>query len=230
MTKPPMTGENELLACPFCGALPDKAFDEGGGRVWCANFDCLQPAVHCPSADEAVAFWNTRPTPALPEEEESERVRNRLWCRAAEALRREGLEKGLGTILPDEEAVERLARRFYESAPKPSADAVQVPWEEAQTCFSTFVADCRRTARIALSIPSTEGLREALVEALTPSGDTKATYHGEFSFTIEDADEEGEPVSRKIYVPWTTVKEIMAAIRDRAALRASPNGMTEEGR
>lgn len=53
-------------------------------------------------------------------------------------------------------------------------------------------------------------------DALTPSGDTKAAYHGEFFFDIEDRDEDGEECSRRVLVPWTTVKEIMAAIRARA--------------
>ena len=64
---------------------------------------------------------------------------------------------------------------------------------------------------------------ETLEAALTPSSDTKAAYHGEFSFliTVRVEDEEtSEPidVKRKVMVPWNTIKEIMAAIRDRAAL------------
>ena len=58
-------------------------------------------------------------------------------------------------------------------------------------------------------------------EALTPSGATKAAYHGEFTFDlcvgISDA---GIEQYQKVYVPWDTVKEIMAAIRARAALQA----------
>lgn len=60
----------------------------------------------------------------------------------------------------------------------------------------------------------------ALEEALTPSGDTKAAYIGEFKFTIEveEPDEVGEmnTVDREIVIPWTTMKEIMAAILARA--------------
>lgn len=55
-----------------------------------------------------------------------------------------------------------------------------------------------------------------LHEALRPSAETKAAYIGEFTFLIEDRDEDGEECSRKITVPWTTVKEIMAAIKARA--------------
>lgn len=58
------------------------------------------------------------------------------------------------------------------------------------------------------------------VEALTPSEQTKADYIGEFQFTatLTEIDESGEPyeAQRVMTVPWTTVKEIMAAIKARA--------------
>ena len=78
-------------------------------------------------------------------------------------------------------------------------------------------------------IAAMEAREKALREALEPRGDTKAAYMGEFSFTIEDyrENEEGEDelYSRKVYVPWTTIKEIMAAILARAA----PKGTTDNG-
>ncbi len=56
---------------------------------------------------------------------------------------------------------------------------------------------------------------ERLREALTPSGDTKAAYIGEFSMgvTLRTRHEEE---TRSVQIPWTTIKEIMAAIRARA--------------
>jgi hypothetical protein len=60
--------------------------------------------------------------------------------------------------------------------------------------------------------------RERLREALSPSCETKAAYIGEFHFEIEERDEDGNELARKISVPWTTTKEIMAAILERAAL------------
>lgn len=77
-----------------------------------------------------------------------------------------------------------------------------------------------------------KGLREKVVaaeaslaaarEALTPSGDTKAEYIGEFQFTVTmmELDDSDEPFEcqRAVTVPWTTIKEIMAAISARAAL------------
>ncbi|WP_018900376.1 hypothetical protein [Rhizobium sp. 2MFCol3.1] len=56
----------------------------------------------------------------------------------------------------------------------------------------------------------------AFEEAVTPSGNTKYAYHGEFKFNQIGVDEDGEERSYPVYVPWTTVKEIMAAISVRA--------------
>lgn len=70
--------------------------------------------------------------------------------------------------------------------------------------------------------------RGALTEALTPSGDTKAAYMGEFSFNLTQVDEFGDEHQVKTYVPWTTIKEIMAAIRARAALRSRAASETME--
>jgi len=70
-----------------------------------------------------------------------------------------------------------------------------------------------------------EGAREAqakiarLTEALTPSGDTKAAYMSEFEFIVFGMNDDGEECSHKITVPWTAIKEIMAAIKARAALQ-----------
>ena len=67
---------------------------------------------------------------------------------------------------------------------------------------------------------------ERLKEALTPSGETKAAYIGEFQFTVTmlELDESDEPYEcqRMVTVPWTTIKEIMAAISERAALGTKP--------
>lgn len=79
-------------------------------------------------------------------------------------------------------------------------------------------------ADAALSATPIEALQqrvERLTEALTPSGDTKAAYMGEFAFNVmvDSIDEDDdEPVPMQVYVPWTTIKEIMAAISARAVL------------
>ena len=62
-----------------------------------------------------------------------------------------------------------------------------------------------------------------LREALTPSGDTKAAYSGEFHISVYDCeDNQGNEVWRQVPVDWTTIKAIMATIRARAALQVKP--------
>jgi len=60
-----------------------------------------------------------------------------------------------------------------------------------------------------------------LREALTPSEKTKAAYMGEFGFSVLDEDEDRYEMVRIVDVPWTVIKEIMAAIVSRSALEAS---------
>lgn len=79
--------------------------------------------------------------------------------------------------------------------------------------------------RVISLLDDNESLRarvKALEEALRPSAATKAAYIGEFSFpgVIQYTNDEGQECEdhHKICVPWTTIKEIMAAIRARAAL------------
>jgi hypothetical protein len=61
-----------------------------------------------------------------------------------------------------------------------------------------------------------------LTSNLTPSGETKADYIGEFSFTIDEVSGDvGAEVARKVDVPWTVIKEIMAVILARKALGGS---------
>ncbi|HET7413397.1 MAG TPA: hypothetical protein VFJ18_12135 [Pararhizobium sp.] len=58
---------------------------------------------------------------------------------------------------------------------------------------------------------------ERLREALTPSADTKAAYWGEFYMGVT-LHARGQEDCRRIQIPWTSIKEIMAAITARAAL------------
>ena len=58
-----------------------------------------------------------------------------------------------------------------------------------------------------------------LREALTPSAATHAAYINGFQFIFPAFNEAGDEVAFTPNVPWTTIKEIMAAIRARAAGR-----------
>lgn len=69
-------------------------------------------------------------------------------------------------------------------------------------------------------LAAAEARAEAMREAVTPSGSTKAAYLGEFKEDVEERDEEGDFHNRSITVSWTTIKDIMAAITKRAAASA----------
>lgn len=79
--------------------------------------------------------------------------------------------------------------------------------------------NARRIARV----PEMEEALMAAVEALTPSGATKACYIGEFSHAVTITDENGDEEHMEVVIPWTTIKEIMAAIRLRAGLPEGSN-------
>lgn len=68
-----------------------------------------------------------------------------------------------------------------------------------------------------------DGVKQLMAEngrmwdALTPSAETEKAYAGWFTFQIADW---SSPFMIDAMVPWSTIKEIMHAIRDRAALAA----------
>ena len=86
-------------------------------------------------------------------------------------------------------------------------DAPDEPWSEGNR------------NHVAAYVRALEAERKALREALTPSADTKAAYMGEFSIDVHLRNlRTREEDHRSIEVPWTTVKEIMRAIIDRAGV------------
>ena len=124
-----------------------------------------------------------------------------------------------GTPTTDEELLERVAQAIcIQDTVGLSLD--QVTPTERELYFTL--------ARAAIEATRIEDLRqqvERLTEALTPSGSTKAAYHGEFSFEAYDGvSDAGIDMYRKEYVPWDVVKQIMKAIAARAALTEKHNG------
>jgi hypothetical protein len=99
-----------------------------------------------------------------------------------------------------------------------ATDIVENGDADVATGVGRFTADERETILRAL-----ESSQSELLEALTPSADTKAAYMGEFSFPVELAHPRLGTEVRHIDVPWTTIKEIMGAIRARAE-RTSRHG------
>ena len=81
--------------------------------------------------------------------------------------------------------------------------------------------DCKEAAaeirRLNARITELEAENKALKEALEPSSKTKAVYIGEFKFTTNFIDDNGFEQPREVYVPWTTIKEIMKAISAHAS-------------
>jgi hypothetical protein len=57
---------------------------------------------------------------------------------------------------------------------------------------------------------------KSLEEALTPNGETKAAYIGEFKQGVSLRDQHGNVIEGEAIITWTTVKEIMKAIRKQA--------------
>jgi hypothetical protein len=81
---------------------------------------------------------------------------------------------------------------------------------------SLIVAQREALPRLLTTIRDLRARVEALTAALTPNAETKASYMGEFSFKFPEFDEDGGEHMRSINVPWTTIKEIMKAIREEA--------------
>ena len=103
---------------------------------------------------------------------------------------------------PEAASVDESRRGHYESEIKKAIDNVK---READ--YAALEARCAGLER-----------ERRLEEALTPSAETKAAYIGEFRWAEEREDEDGETYVEFHDVPWTTIKEIMKAIKARAAL------------
>ena len=62
-----ISGDNELLCCPFCGTIPEIEPWHGGGArkrlISCVNEDCtVGPFVTGTTKARAIAHWNRRAT------------------------------------------------------------------------------------------------------------------------------------------------------------------------
>lgn len=112
--------------------------------------------------------------------------------------------------LVDELRNKGFAREFQHIRPWSEIDQLFNEAADALTSLSAQLAAVTVRAEAA----EAEGVR--LREALTPSAETKAAYMGEFRFQF------GEEFTPN--VPWTTIKEIMAAIRAQADLKESDHG------
>lgn len=78
-------------------------------------------------------------------------------------------------------------------------------------CVGDHVAESI-AAEAADEIARLRAENERLKGALTPSGETKAAYIGDFSIPLPIINEDGDEEVLRPNVPWTTIKEIMKAI------------------
>lgn len=73
-----------------------------------------------------------------------------------------------------------------------------------------------------------EAALDRMTLALTPSSVTKAALLGEFKFFEERFDDKGEAYTVDVTVPWTTVKDIMLAIRNLAGEQPTMDSVSDE--
>jgi hypothetical protein len=101
--------------------------------------------------------------------------------------------------------------------PNASADAKEFRAATERACDDAIVRYKHeaRTAREQAIAP--------FIAALTPSADTKRAYVGEFSFAVVSIGSDGDEITTRLDVPWTTIKEIMKAICDRALIPVRPS-------
>ena len=91
-----------------------------------------------------------------------------------------------------------------------------------------ILGDCRHHSGVGAKcdgckLADAEARIATLEAALSPNSETKAAYSGEFAFATNRYDSKGNEYTEMVVVPWTTIKEIMAAILNRAALTDAPD-------
>jgi hypothetical protein len=216
-----MTGNPELLACPFCGSGEVSIYNTPAGLAY-PNGACFDCGTRGPGArtvgdvEAATRLWNTRATPALPEEREKPECEppsvTGVPCRHC------GSDDGAclwpsepfsapSASLPDEEAVERVERLELAIEERSRAEA---GGRATRSYVEAHQQALEARAALLASIPSQDGLREALEELARLENDVFESV--------------GKRVSRRL--AGTTLNRLNAV---RAALRASPPKGTTEG-
>jgi hypothetical protein len=202
--------ENILKACPFCGG---KTID---GSFWSQRDSAVGVGCYgCGATADSPELWNGRA-------DEFDALKARIadlsvLAEQAASLRAE-VEALRGAL-----DIERAKIRYYESAVCLS-NLVALPglWSTGEEPIPARAIEPERVTHVLRE-------RDALQEALTPSGSTKAAYIGEFTFeAVTHVDDDGNEHRDSIAVPWTTVKEIMAGIRTHARALLAKQGRSDD--
>lgn len=160
---------------------------------------------HDANAEFMVAIRNAAPA-LLDAAEENAKIKDRLK-KYEDAVRYPGTDERHVGASP---AVQLVHAQWKREEAEAERDALRA--EVAKLQLSASDVEFYGNEQVKALRAENERLREAL----TPSGATKAAYHGEFGFELLARDGEGVDCHM---VPWTTIKEIMAAISKRADLR-----------
>lgn len=189
---------------------PRGDFAEATAAMWIAMYDAAPPPRQDEQeARELLQKWLDE----MPryEGDDSRAVHYRRNCRV--------LETALAAL-----STPAIGERTYEDGLRDAAALVRGWNGDTRDGDTGHIADAILEGITAPRPAIGDEVREAAyVEALTPSGETKAAYIGEFTFPFTAAlPPDGEEETIKMTVPWTTVKEIMAAIKARALSHLSP--------
>ena len=187
-----------IKPCPYCASKAGAVLTRAAGLYWhhveCSNEECRATGPERGGEAEAIAAWNTRTLPLDGDVVERNPPNGNTTGKDVA-----GMVDIDGTIA----TLDALSdRQRHERGDK----------------FFTGIADPELTlAKVTLR--NARDLVERVTEALTPSAETEAAYIGEFQIdSLIGYDKHGNELHHSVDVPWTTIKEIMAAIRERAAL------------
>lgn len=145
---------------------------------------------------------------------------NKAGMEAIEFLTRQ-LEEARGRI--GELESELKQERLWKLTPDEHRDYLEARYKSVSHDLDLAAArEAAKDARIA-----------ELEAALTPSEETKFAYMGEVNFWHTDFDEDGNEHRIRLDVPWTSIKELMKLIREKAQRHRTapePPGAITEGK
>lgn len=157
------SGAQELLPCPFCGAIPDMRHVGGHWFALCRNVDCPCMPAGAPlngkhlTEDEAIAAWNRRapipsePRPSSQESEVMDHEHRRSADNATPPVTAAELFRAPGAVATAE---------TVEAQAKAICRALGWPWGDLAYSDSDTRERCHRAARAVRVTADAEMQRE----------------------------------------------------------------------